>query len=137
MPFVKPVTDDNYPPGVDNPTCNISLFDGITPEFVEARVKGIVKCPITVIEPPNGTFLLTQEVDPSKWSFFDGTFLFQWEVEPTKTRFFIFAAGFNWFFADIATTCLSQLPSGSICGGPSQRGAGGSVELFWGPTIEP
>ena len=137
MPFVKPVTDDSYPAGTDNVTCNLSLFGGITPEFVEARVEGIAKCPLAPLDPPDGTFLLTQVPSTDNWQLFDGTFLFEWAVRSDRTRFFIFAGGFNYFGAQIMTTCITQMSSGRICGGVSQAGAGGTVELFWGPTIEP
>ena len=137
MPFVKPVTDGNYAAGVDNPTCNISLFSGVTPQYVELRVKNIVACPTIVQPPPNGTYLLTQSVSPEQWLLTVGAITFQYDLSLGFSQIVIFEAAGNWFTNTNPGSCFDTFVNTIACSPGVNIGSGGTVEVIWGSAIEP
>lgn len=48
---------------------------GQTPKFPRVTFSDLVKCPLAVSDPPDGTYVLTQDpVDPCLWEYFDSLF---------------------------------------------------------------
>lgn len=131
-----PVTP-TYDPGADCNTCKDIIFDGVTPLYVEAHVDGIAACPGIPFALPNGVFLLTQTV-PCTWIFNDGAgTAWQWILNPADSRFLITFVGFFWFVHIIAGVCNFTFTNTNVCGVALAIGLGGTVEVFWGPTIDP
>lgn len=132
-----PPDHPDYEPGEDCLWCHDVLFGGVTPKYVEADVSGIVKCPGVVLEPPQGTFLLTQKVNPCFWRYEAIGFFIEWWLEQNRSSVLIWEAGFWWFSAGPEHACFDAFVNNNICNGPPAIGEDGYVLLYWGPTIGP
>ncbi len=128
---------DVYPDGCRCEECEDSLFDGVTPKYIEIDVVDVEACPGVIVEPPNGTFLLTQQMDCCVWAFDNGTFVFTWRLTATKS-FMTIAKGMQiWFAAEINDTCIDAFVNTTNCALPQDDGHNGYITCWWGPTIGP
>ena len=131
-----PETDD-YEEGVECPLCVDLLFGGVTPKYVEADITGIVKCPGTPIEPPNGTFLLTQTVLPCVWEYVDVPLVIRWRLLADRSIFDVRWFEAFWFFNRIDEICFDAFVNENVCDGVQIAGQDGYALIWWGPTIGP
>lgn len=128
---------DEYEEGDECPSCVDILFDGVTPKYVEADISGIIKCPMVIPDPPNGTVLLTQTV-PCTWKTVVGINFYEWILGPASSMFTIYSAPtFVWFVHIRALLCCDAFVNSNVCGVGGAMGDSGYATIWWGPTIGP
>lgn len=127
----------DYEPGDACPECVDSLFGGITPKYVEIDVSGLRRCPIAHVDPPDGTFLLTQN-QPCQWVFADGFRGYAWRLLNDRSILRLDWVGFfNFFYSEVMHTCIDAFANQTLCGLPNDYADSGYVTCWWGPTIGP
>lgn len=131
-----PPDDPKYEPGDECPTCNISLFGGVTPKYVEAELIGVTQCPAFPAIPPNGIYLLTQSA-PCIWQAAVGIWLMRWSLLEISSGFRINSHPFEAFFHFPLIVCHHQFTNQRLVCGGTNAGVGGFANIFWGPTIGP
>lgn len=132
-----PATPD-YEPGKRCPTCEDTLFGGVTPKYVEARFVGIVCCPGIPGPAPNRVFLLEQNaVNPCQWDAGFPIDIFRWRLEAARSYLLLMEGGFNWFNSYPHLTCLDFFLNENVCSINLAVGFSGFAQVFWGPTIGP
>lgn len=74
---------DPGPTGDSCVLCDNLLWPvGATPLWVKCHFSSIVNCPICSLDPPNGTWVLTQlPSDACWWQYDDGTYEINWHYE--------------------------------------------------------
>lgn len=127
----------NYEPGNKCVYCWEILFNDITPKYVEADISGIEKCIPAFPDPPNGTFLLEQQVNACQWRYAVGPIIMTWELRVDESRFIILAAGAIWFNSIVGDTCIDAFVNQNVCGVGPTLGENGYALCYWGPTIGP
>lgn len=127
----------DYEAGVDCGSCHASLFDNVTPKYVEANVAGGADCPGSPFTFSDGVFLLTQSVNPCLWIGTVAPWAVQWQLRVADSIFSISLPGAFWFFDQILSTCQTSFANSNVCGVGLAEGFGGTAEIFWGPTIDP
>lgn len=67
--------------------CNGVLWPaGQTPKHPRVTFADLVKCPLATQDPPDGTYMLTQDaVDPCKWEYSDSHFLITLKTQAGPT----------------------------------------------------
>ena len=127
----------NYPPGVDCLICQATLFDGVTPKYVEAHFEGIVDCPAAPPRFRNGVFLLTQTGVTCQWVYLENPWAIEWRLTGSGSLLRISITSVIWFLDDTIVTCQTVFTNSTICGIGFNVGTGGTGKIFWGPTIGP
>lgn len=127
----------DYEPGNQCNVCKDILFAGVTPKYVEADVSGINPCPGIEDPAPNGTFLLTQGVNPCFWQYTTNGLFINWELRIDRSILSIGVLGLWWFRAIVEDTCFDAFVNVNVCGEGPVIGENGYVLLYWGPTIGP
>lgn len=128
---------DEWPPGDDCAQCKSVIFDEITPKYVEVLIAGLVKCPLAVLDPPDGVYLLEQDnIIPCLWGGLAGPIGLSWFLNAGKSLFQAdIGMGLFWFQHQTNNPCdtifTNQL---GPCGGDVQA-IGGTADIFWGRTI--
>ncbi len=126
-----------YEPGDDCDACKSVIFNEITPKYVEAHVEDITVCPGFVAPTPNGVFLLTQTV-PCQWVGFFNGWAYRFQLSVFNTSFAILAGPSIVFTSTILIICQTSFTNqNGPCNLPFSVGTGGTVDVFWGPTIDP
>lgn len=128
--------DDSYESGTDCVHCHETLFNNNTPKYVLAEISGIVKCPVSIGEPPNGTFTLVQSlVAPCEWSVNIEGLILYWIVSSTFSKFNIHDGLTLWFNADVDFPCIDAFVNQNVCSPVASRGEKGYAVCWWGPQI--
>jgi len=127
----------DYEPGIDCFVCNDLLFNGVTPKYVEADISGISKCLPELPDPPNGTFLLTQQANPCVWLLTAAGMSYVWELRIDRSLFYVIIAGGQWFNSEVMHTCFDAFVNQNVCGVGAVYGENGYGLCYWGPTIGP
>jgi len=129
--------NDDYDDGLECAVCVDILFDGKTPKYVEVDMSGVLKCPVSIGEPPNGTTLLTQ-TEVCKWVGMTGTDTFEWHLNPDDSVLICYAAHWVfWFKAQPVIVCCDAFVNENDCEDEDDWGVGGYATVWWGPTIGP
>ena len=117
--------------------CNLLLFDGRTPKYIELHVSGIQLCPGSTTPEQNGTYVLTQ-FDSRLWRFSDDDRTIELALDSLFTALIIVGhPGFQRVFIANVDPCLDTIPNGQAnCAGDNE-GFDGQATLFWGPGISP
>lgn len=127
----------DYTPGVACPSCEATLFGGVTPLYVEAHVQGVIECP-GLPTGVNGVILLTQGGPPCNWVFNTPAIFWRWTIGPAGSEFAISTGGALYFTDPSGVNCRTTFTNTSPgCVPFVFAGHGGTVEVFWGPTIGP
>lgn len=130
-----PTDYGEYEEGDECPLCAATLFGGVTPKYVEAHVVGVDVCPGGPAFDPNGTWRLEQ-IAPCQWLGGAAGWGFVWILNPGESSFTI-VSGPVFLFAGISVSdCVDVFINQQFeCDLPFTAGVGGTVDVFWGPTI--
>lgn len=127
--------DETYTEADDPGACELLLFDGRTPKFIEVYVSDIVLCPIATTPDPNGTYVLTQ-VGPLLWNYEDTDRFMQLELRFDRSFFAIFGRpGLQSLFQDTKARCIDLFQNDQIDCNLPNYGRDGQMTFFWGPGI--
>lgn len=132
----KPITND-YETGNVCGNCSGSLFTAGTPKYIEAHLDNIIACPGAPWTFTQKTIVLTQGSGSCGWGWTDGTWSAQYLLTATHSNFQVGRTSFLWFFALVATPCLTGFTNQNVCGVGFALGAGGTADIYFGPTIGP
>ncbi len=124
--------------GADNAGyCEIDLFDGRTPKFIELHVSGVILCPVATTPSPNGTYVLTQ-TSLVRWNYEDDDRFIQIELQNTKTVLGILGKpGLQNVFIGEEARCVDEIANDQVDCSGGNYGHSGNAVFYWGPGISP
>jgi len=132
-----PVSTELYTEAEWPGLCEIDLFDGRTPKYIEAHLAGIILCPIATTPDPNGTYILTNFAAGRYRSDNPNLYLEVWFQDP-QTFYNAFGfPGAQDFFRANAARCTDHADNERVDCSPGNWGYSGTIDLFWGPGISP
>ncbi len=128
--------DPTWDPGIACPNCAAVIFDTVTPKYVLATMTSIEKCPVSIGDPPNSSFILTQNpVLPCTWSYAVAGLNIDWILGAANSIFRAFDGLTFWFLQDAPFTCVDAFVNQLACSPMISRGHLGQAKVFWGPQI--
>ena len=134
----KPITP-TFETGDDCELCGCPDLGENTPRYIEAHISGIVDCPGAILPAPDGVYLLEQfNVRPCIWGTNIGiqSIILNYENEDSIFEIQV-TNNILWFQHQTGLKCSSSFINQLVlCGGDIQA-TGGTVTVFWGPTIGP
>ena len=125
-----------YDAGTNCTFCEDVLFGGVTPKYIQAFFSDVVSCPGFVIGPPDGAFLMTQQI-PCRWIHTGVTYLITLEFTATNSVFSCRSGSLVFYQANMVALCDETLGNILTCGPPLVQSSGGAVVFNWGPDIHP
>jgi len=127
----------DYEPGEPCPDCVDYLFDGVTPKYVEVDLSGITACPGIGWDLPNGTYLMTQLMNPCWWYFGNVDIQIWWKISGVSGYFEAWHGVRSWFHALPLIPCCDAFVNDNVCGVWPACGKDGYAVVWWGPMIGP
>lgn len=115
------------PFGSDCAACDSVLWEsGETPLWLKATFSGIEKCSAGPVDPPNGSWILTQiALTPCIWQFLAFDWRIQYDISSGVTKMFaMYWNGSKWFiyFYDQKSLCAVAGNADYTACGPSNIG---------------
>ena len=125
----------NPPPGAACTLCESTLFSGITPLTVLAKVRDVVVCPGGPPVTIDGDITLTQ-IAACQWLGNVGPIAYFWLLQAGSSIFTINSGLVVFFGQTILSNCIDSFVNNQlVCNLPFTAAIGGTAEMFWGPDL--